>query len=152
MTLDIEWLEDRVFLTKIDSTDAKLIEKVTDIHTFKAGDEILEQGKPGGALYFVRSGKVTIHCNGEQLTSGGEANLFGELSFLTDDPVSATVRAETDCEIYVLNRNGYSKIMGESPPLVFALFTYILKNTNSIVNRINADYTVMQNYISGGRA
>ncbi len=152
MGLDIAWLEEKVFKEKIDSVDASLINKVTDVCQYKAGDVILEQGKPGGALYLVRSGSVSIHCNGVKLASEGEAKLFGEMSFLTGDPVSATVRAETDCEIYMLTRNGYAQIMRENQAMVFALFAYVLKNTASMIRRINADYTVMQHYISGGRA
>jgi CRP-like cAMP-binding protein len=152
MALDITWLEEKVFQEKIDSADAGLLNKVTDVCQYKKGDVILEQGKPGGALYLVREGAISIHCNGVKLASEGEANLFGEMSFLSGDAVSATVRAESDCTIYMLTRNGYAQVMQENQSLVFALFSYVLKNTARMLRRVNADYTVMQHYISGGRA
>ncbi len=152
MAVDIAWLEEKVFKEKIDSVDASIINKVTDVRNYKAGEEIVVQGKPGGALYLVRRGSVSIHCNGTQLASAGEAKLFGEMSFLTGEPATATVRAESDCEVYMLTRNGYAQIMKENPAMVFALFAYILKNAAQVIRKMNVDHSVLQHYIMGGRA
>jgi len=152
MPVDISWLEEKVFHEKIDSEDAAIINKVVEMKTFTKGDTIIEQGAAGGALYLLHSGSVSIHCNGSLLASAGEAKLFGEMSFLTGETTSASVQAEADCIIYVLTRNGYAKLMRETPSMVFTLFAYILKNTASNIRKMNADHSVMQHYIMGGRA
>jgi|UPI00037BABFB CRP-like cAMP-binding protein len=152
MTIDVTWLEEKVFHEKIDPADAAIINKVVEVKSFTQGETILEQGAAGGALYLLYSGSVSIHCNDALLASAGEAKLFGEMSFLTGDTTSASVKAEADCVVYILTRNGYAQLMRENPGMVFTLFAYILKNTASTIRKMNADHSVMQHYIMGGRA
>jgi len=152
MAVDISWLEEKVFREKIDPADAEIINRVTGIKNFAKGDTIMKQDAAGGALYLLYSGSVSIHCNGALLASAGEAKLFGEMSFLTGDTTSASVQAEADCVIYILTRNGYAQLMRENPGMVFTLFAYILKNTANNIRKMNADHSVMQHYIMGGRA
>ncbi len=152
MPVDITWLEEKVFQEKIDPADAAIINKVTDIKLYKKGDTILEQGAAGGALYLLYKGSVSIHCNQTMLASAGEAKLFGEISFLSGELTSASVIAEADCEIYMLTRNGYGQLMDENQGMVFTLFSYILKNTANVIRKMNADQSVLQHYITGGRA
>ncbi|MDQ6975805.1 MAG: cyclic nucleotide-binding domain-containing protein [Mariprofundaceae bacterium] len=152
MPIDIAWLEEKVFQEKIDPADARIIKKVTAVKSYKKGDTIINQGAAGGALYLLYKGSVSISCNQVLLASAGEAKLFGEISFLNGELTSATVTAESDCKIYMLTRNGYSELMRENQGMVFALFTYILKNTANVVRKMNADHSVLQHYITGGRA
>lgn len=152
MPVDITWLEEKVFQEKIDPADAAIINKVTEVQLCQKGDTIVEQGMPGGALYLLYKGSVSIHRDQVMLASAGEAKLFGEMSFLTGEATSASVKAESDCEVYMLTRNGYAQLMRENQGMVFTLFAYILKNTANVVRKMNADHSVMQHYIMGGRA
>lgn len=149
MAVDIKWLEERVFNARFSDHEAALIDSITTLRRYNKGDTIIEQGQAGGELYLTYRGSVSIARDGVLLASAGEAQLFGEISFLTDEPATATVKAEEDSEIYVMSRSGYAQLMRENPEMVYALFAYILKNTAEIIRKMNADHSVMQNYIMG---
>jgi len=152
MTIEISWLEEKIFFDTINPPCSTIIEDVVKEKHFAKGDIIIEQDSAGGTLYLLRSGSVSIHCNGVLLASAGEAKLFGEISFLTGDGTSASVIAESDCVIYTLTREGYAQLIRENTNMVFALFAYILKNSGNVIRKMNADHSVMQHYIMGGRA
>lgn len=73
---------------------------------FQAGELILEQGKNNDTLFFLRSGKVIIQVDREnvsELSRPGE--VFGEMSLINRKPVAANVRAFTDVETYALSES-----------------------------------------------
>ena len=47
-----------------------------------------------------------------------EGSFFGEMSLMTGERRSATIRAVTDCEVLVVSRNDLRPILEESPALV----------------------------------
>ena len=149
MSVDIAWLEEKVFHGKINPDEAALIGEITELRRYKKGETIIAQGEAGGTLYLIYKGSVSIHRDNVTLASAGEAKLFGEQSFLSDEPATATVTAEEDAEIYTLTRAGYARLMQRNHDMVFALFEYILKNTADIIRKMNVDNSVMQNYIMG---
>ena len=82
------------------------------------GAEIIRQGEPGRGLYVVLSGELEVVARSETasaadaadasgpvvLGSLGAADIFGEMSLLTSQPASATVRARSRCNLLFLPR------------------------------------------------
>jgi CRP-like cAMP-binding protein len=67
-----------------------------------SGSVILEQGSPAGALYFLKGGSVAIDRDGVRLTEiHTPGAVLGEMSFLLDSPLTATVRVIESAEFYV---------------------------------------------------
>ncbi len=80
---------------------------------------LFEENTQGDTFYIILSGKVEIfiakinkHLN--FLTTGG---FFGELSLMLDIPRSATVRGVEDTILFVINRQGFEKILQQYPQL-----------------------------------
>ncbi len=72
--------------------------------TFWAGDFILTAGQKNDNLYFLRKGEVEILVDNErvfELNRFGE--VLGEISALSDMPVSASVWAKSEVECFVLH-------------------------------------------------
>jgi len=70
---------------------------------FNKGDFILRQGQPNQSLYFLRSGKVEIILSGEivaTLETPGE--VIGEMSVISSNPATTSVRASEDAEVFVV--------------------------------------------------
>lgn len=73
---------------------------------FQAGELILEQGKNNDTLFFLRSGKVIIQVDREnvsELSRSGE--VFGEMSLINRKPAAANVRAYTEVETFALSES-----------------------------------------------
>lgn len=81
--------------------------EAANLVVFEPGKTIVRQGDRGKALYLVLDGKVrmsTCDNGGKEVLSSflRENQIFGEISFLTGNPCTATVRAEEEtliCEI-----------------------------------------------------
>jgi CRP/FNR family cyclic AMP-dependent transcriptional regulator len=71
---------------------------------FPAGHELVPQGGKLGRLFVLRQGEVEIIRDGSFINSTSTPGaIFGEMSLLLDIPHSATVRAVTDIEVFVIN-------------------------------------------------
>jgi len=153
MNIDMKWLEEHVFLCKLDGEDQKMVEGLFEVVPYSNGDLIVSEGEPGGELFLLRSGRADISChsngNNVRVAEANEGSLFGEMGFLTGDLASATVIAVEDCVVYKLSRGSYSELMMKKQDLVYALFAYMLVHTSGVIRRMNEEHVTLQNSISG---
>jgi CRP/FNR family transcriptional regulator, cyclic AMP receptor protein len=70
---------------------------------FPAGAVLIAEGGRSASLLVLRRGEVEISRNGQVITTVGQPGaVFGEMSLLLDAPHSATVRALSPVEVYVM--------------------------------------------------
>jgi small-conductance mechanosensitive channel/CRP-like cAMP-binding protein len=70
-------------------------------HLFAAGEAIVRQGDHGDSMFVVLRGMVhvVLEPSGQQVATIDAGGVFGEMSMLTGDPRTATVRAATDVQV-----------------------------------------------------
>ena len=94
--------------------DLSFIEKVLPIaerSTFKAGEDILKQGQLNSKLFFLLKGSVLVLVGGERVSQLNQVgDLIGEMSVISQKPVSATIRAETDVDVVAVRTAEISKL------------------------------------------
>lgn len=93
---------------------------------YAAGESVVRQGDAGAALYLVECGEVQIQASGPaasevEVRRLGPGQFFGELSLLTGERRSATVRAVGECRLVALDADDLGPILREAPALVAAL-------------------------------
>ncbi|HWZ37885.1 MAG TPA: Crp/Fnr family transcriptional regulator [Bradyrhizobium sp.] len=92
-------------------------------HTvLKRGATIFAKGDPGNSLYAVVSGTVKISISSPDgrnaiLNLVGPGETFGEMSVLDGQTRSADATANTNCEIYVIDRRDFLPFMRNQPAL-----------------------------------
>ncbi|MFA5858722.1 MAG: mechanosensitive ion channel family protein [Elusimicrobiota bacterium] len=93
---------------------------------FAPGETIILQGGQGEAFYIILDGKVEVLIN----TVGGmtqkvaeliTGNYFGEMSLLTGEPCTATVRALKESVLLVLNNKAFRNVLEKTPSLADTL-------------------------------
>jgi hypothetical protein len=94
--------------------------------TFGPLERVLVQGQPGESLLVVAEGSVDVMLRREDgrevnLGARGEGTVLGEMSLLTGEPRSATVRALDGAVIYEIGRRQYEPLLAARPELVEAL-------------------------------
>ena len=96
-------------------------------HRFAAGETILHEGRETRCLWFILSGSCEVvkaaPDGGERVLAALEAGaLFGEMSFFSPAPHSASVRATTDCVVLRMNRENWVKLeqIGLRPAFMIA--------------------------------
>ena len=100
--------------------------------TFESGTCILESGVWHGLLYIIASGTVSVFLqedtgNGARIAQLGPGECFGEMSLITGEPPSATVRADEDITVWALPEADFLTLIRTCPTL--------LQNINAILSR-----------------
>ena len=89
---------------------------VLEPDVFAAGDVIVTKGERGREMYFVARGEVEIIADdGSVVQSLGIGSFFGETSLLLSTPRTASVRARTQCDVYVLSKAELLKVLRDHP-------------------------------------
>jgi CRP-like cAMP-binding protein/predicted MFS family arabinose efflux permease len=85
----------------------------SQIHTAEAaaGEVVMYQGEYGDSFYIVKSGTLDVCVDGHHVRSLGPDDFFGELALLRDIPRTATVRASSDCRLWVLPRRAFLTVL-----------------------------------------
>ncbi|WP_435009260.1 glucose-6-phosphate dehydrogenase [Tundrisphaera lichenicola] len=83
---------------------------------FAPGQDIIRAGEIGEEMYFVVRGQVDVlDSSGAQVATLGEGEYFGELSLLSSKPRSATIRAAVPCNVFVLSRQDFARVVHDHP-------------------------------------
>ena len=99
---------------------------------FAAGSCVLQEGDNPSAMYIIRSGTAEVLISdrfgaSHRVDQAGPGEVLGEMSLLTGQPVSATVRALTDVDALVIEGADFERVAGEFP-LIFRNLGVVLAN------------------------
>lgn len=101
-----------------------LIRGSRTIH-FGRGERVIEEGAEGSSMFVLLEGKadVTVAKNASTVHVGTlrAGDCFGEMSLLTGERRTATVRAEQDCEVLEIAKPTMATLLRESPQCVTQL-------------------------------
>jgi CPA2 family monovalent cation:H+ antiporter-2 len=84
--------------------------------TASPGERVIRIGERGDAFYFIASGAVEVHVNGQaiRLEAG---SFFGEMALLSGSRRTADVTAVDFCQFLVLERRDFNQFMARHPAL-----------------------------------
>jgi serine/threonine protein kinase len=86
---------------------------------FKKGERFIIQGEVGDAAFIIQRGSciVVVEKEGSLHPVGhrGEGDIVGVMSILTGEPRSAHVEAETDMEVWCLNKSQFDDVSQKDP-------------------------------------
>lgn len=101
-----------------------LSQTVRDVY-FNAGDEIVEVGEVGHAMYIILDGTVQVlypsRSQDFELARLGAGDVFGEMALLNDEPRSATVKAMESIHALALDRRRFREVLMASPGIAVKL-------------------------------
>ena len=97
----------------------------------EAGDTIVRAGDDADSMHFILDGRVGIMIpaaqgNTTRVRSLGRYTTIGEMGLVAHAPRSATIQAEVDSVLYVLNTHQFEAIKEDDPALAQKLLTYFV--------------------------
>ena len=99
-------------------------EDLLDLSTLLEHDEfpwqfpIAQKGDPGDRLFILLSGKAeVIDDNGVAIAELYKGEVFGEMSLLSGDRVSATIMTAETCQVAVMNQKNFRHVLNRFPAL-----------------------------------
>ena len=127
------------------------------------GTLVLKEGEDGNCAYLVQSGSVTVFTyndgNRIDLAKFDVGQIFGELALIFDEPRSASVVADEDCNLIVITRQTLKQKLDNSDPTVKAIVEMLTKRilsvNNTLVNKqsdiddlVNTSRIIYQNILT----
>ncbi|MCI0457417.1 MAG: glucose-6-phosphate dehydrogenase [Gemmataceae bacterium] len=80
------------------------------------GETIIRKGDPGAEMYVICRGEAeVVDGAGRVIATLREGDCFGEVALLLSEPRTATVRAKTSCDLFVLEKGDFSRILRDQP-------------------------------------
>jgi CRP-like cAMP-binding protein len=110
--------DEALFECLSDSQIDSLVEQ-SDVSHFGRGERVIREGAEGDSMFVLLRGaaEVSISRNGTSIPvatlSAGDC--FGEMSLLTGERRTATVRAETDCKVMEISKPVMAQVLRDSP-------------------------------------
>ena len=117
-----------------------------ELESFAAGENIVEEGTMGDALYLILSGAATVHVGGvdsRPLAALLPGEFFGEMSLVEPAVRSATVRATEPTEVFRVPHFALAKLLEDDPVVLHLVLVTIvrvlsqrLRDTNALVGSV----------------
>ena len=107
----------------LEQADVEKILRLAEVRMFPRGTTVLAQGDAPSGIYAIVSGRAEVllpdPVEGElQVAELGPGDVVGEISALTGEPVSATVRAREELEVRLIPLTVFHALAEEVPQLV----------------------------------
>ncbi|MBI3414630.1 MAG: mechanosensitive ion channel family protein [Verrucomicrobia bacterium] len=106
----------------LDQTQLETLLANAKLERFGRDEKLIEQGHSGDSMFILVKGQasVTVERNGEptRVALLENRDCFGEMSLLTGEKRSATVTAQTDCEVLEIEKPVLGEILQGRPELL----------------------------------
>ena len=109
--------------------------------TLKRGTTIFSKGDPGTSVIAVISGTVKISISSPDgrnaiLNLIGPGEVFGEMSVLSGQPRSADGTANTNCELFVIDRREFLPFVRSQPSLAMKFIELLCERVRSTSDQV----------------
>lgn len=94
----------------------------------KAGTAAVKQGDLGDCLYVIASGEFDVYVNERRVAVRGKGTMFGELALMYNSPRAATVVANQDSVVWMIDRFTFRRIVTGLSVQKFDVYVKFLKN------------------------
>jgi CRP/FNR family cyclic AMP-dependent transcriptional regulator len=105
------------------------------------GETLFLKGDDGDALYAVRRGRIRIGSGSEggrrvTLNILGAGDVFGEIALLDGRPRTADASALDDCDLFVVHRRDFLRLLGERADLAVRIVELLCGRLRWLSDRV----------------
>jgi CRP-like cAMP-binding protein len=153
VTQKSDFLKEVNFFSNLSLSDLNDLAAISNAVTVHAGQIIIAQNSVQSNLYIITKGRVSIETefpNAEGsivksiLGHKNKKEFFGEISFITETPATASIIADETCNFLILSKNDFDKLILQKPVMGFR---FIFDFLSSISIRISNLPDSMEEYL-----
>jgi hypothetical protein len=79
------------------------------------GEMIIKEGDIGNEMYFILKGEMSLVTSKSELKVLRDGDFFGEIALFQNVPRTVSIRAETYCDLYSLEKQNFDFVMNKYP-------------------------------------
>lgn len=125
-----DYLKEIPLFGAMPETDLQKVCQTVVTKSLSAGQILFKEGSEGHEAFVIHQGEIEIlkESNGRDvlLTVRGPGTLLGEMALLESTPRTATIKARTDCQLYVISKDSLDHVLHSSPTAMASIFKTIL--------------------------
>jgi CRP-like cAMP-binding protein len=130
--VDVETILHRVSLfNELDPKELSTLARFTRRRTYRPGDTLVEEGKPGFGLFVIADGTVEISQSSAQgdrvIGQLGPGQWFGEIALLEEQLRTSTVKAVTTVDAVLLDKIQFWVELRNHPDMVLAVLRALVQ-------------------------
>ena len=133
--------EDRVLIAEVLAIEEPAKQRrLRDVITWRdadTGEVLMRQGQIAPPLVYVATGQMAIEHEGLPVGTCGPDDFLGEMSLVTGEGASATVKVSMPARIAVFDRDGLLRLMQVMPELARAMDRRLNKGLADKIQRMN---------------
>jgi cAMP-dependent protein kinase regulator len=131
----------------LDDHDLKVVIDAMDEKKVAPGEFVIKEGDAGDVLFIVESGELSctkvIDGASKFLKKYNPGDVFGELALLYNAPRAATIKADSDSLLWMLDRNTFNNIVKEASQNKRAKYENFLATVPILENMIHYERAKM---------
>jgi CRP-like cAMP-binding protein len=116
----------------------KAVAAISRLVEVPAGTMLTRVGEPGEEFFFIVDGSAMVEVTRRKRVRLGPGEFFGEMSLLDGEPRSATVRAETDMRLLIIERRHFQTLLSEVSDLTRTILVVLSRRLRDLERALNA--------------
>jgi CRP/FNR family transcriptional regulator, cyclic AMP receptor protein len=131
---------------KNNSAAFQALYKLMNVHAYKAGETIIQEGEPGTDFFILADGSASVFKKTQDgdlykvaILAGHMGAFFGESGLLESDTRTATIRAETECRCLVLTKADFESYCNANPEWALPILKRVAKAIMHRLKNMNQD-------------
>jgi small-conductance mechanosensitive channel/CRP-like cAMP-binding protein len=118
------------FLKPLSTAEIQALAKLARTEHYGPGEALVRQGDEGDSFFIMRQGTVAVELAAPDRQSTtvaqlGPGDFFGEMSLLTGESRSATVRSKADSEVVIIDKGAFATLLRSNESIATTLSTYL---------------------------
>ena len=91
-------------------------QQVTQL-TIRAGNVLVTEGDLGREAMLILNGTAVVRRRGRKVATLGPGDVLGEMSLVSRTPRNATVTADSDVTVLLMDAREFSSVLGSNPKI-----------------------------------
>lgn len=118
--------------SELSAKECKAVGRLMTSVSVKPGRDLIKEGDVGREFLVIVEGEATVRRGGKVVARLGAGDFMGELAVIAGVPRTATVTADTDMTVSVLNRREFSTLLDSQPKLARKILVGAVKRLHNL--------------------
>ena len=147
----LEWLD------KLNDSQLHQLANRAAVSVYTSGEQLVRQGDAGDSLFIIKQGQVSVYVRSadgrslfaNQLNAG---DFFGEMSLLTGETRAASVRADAETEVIIIDKEAFANVLTQDPTILDRFLSALERRQKGNTQRLQEDSAMRQQKTGSSRA